>query len=74
MSWELKRGLEGMRRIVAQHKITGVYGTLIELLDVRHQLYSAVEVCISMRMPASQPVQCCCSPSNPSLCSSGSCG
>lgn len=56
MSWELKRGLEGMRRIVAQHKITGVYGTLIELLDVRHQLYSAVEVCISMRMPASQPV------------------
>ncbi|MCJ1424686.1 Structural maintenance of chromosomes protein 3 [Sticta canariensis] len=43
MPWELKKGLEGMRRIVAEHRIAGVYGTLIDLLDVRVQLYSAVE-------------------------------
>ena len=44
MSWEMRKGLEGMRRIVAEHCIPGVYGTLIDLLEVMQQLHSAVEV------------------------------
>ena len=48
MSWEMRRGLEGMRRLVAEHRIAGVYGTLIDLIDVMHQLYSAVEVSFSL--------------------------
>ncbi|KAK9806507.1 hypothetical protein WJX73_005362 [Symbiochloris irregularis] len=44
MPWDVRRGLEAMRRLVTQHAISGVYGTLIDLLDVLQQLYTAVEV------------------------------
>ena len=44
MAWDMRRGLEAMRRLVAAHRIPGVYGTLIDLLDVMRQLHTAVEV------------------------------
>ena len=44
MAWEVRRGLEGMRRVVKQNRIQGVHGVLIDLLDVIQGLQVAVEV------------------------------
>ena len=43
MAWEIRRGLEGMRRVVRENRIPGVHGVLIDLLDVMDSLHLAVE-------------------------------
>jgi len=44
MDREMARGLASVRRIVKQHKIEGVYGTLAELIEVNDKYRTAVEV------------------------------
>lgn len=40
---DVTRGLNSVKRLVAQHRIQGVHGTLMELFDCPHQLNTAVE-------------------------------
>ena len=58
MSWELGKGLEGMRRVVAEHRIPGVLGPLIDLLSVMDQLHTAVEVCADSLCGPYTPLAC----------------
>jgi hypothetical protein len=44
MPRDVNRGINSVRRLVRQHGITGVHGTLIELISCQPQLYTAVEV------------------------------
>ena len=57
MAWEVRRGLEGMRRVVRENRIQGVHGVLIDLLEVKHgtSLHCAVEarsLCLLASLPA----------------------
>ena len=44
MAWEVRRGLDGMRKVVRENCIQGVHGVLIDLMDVMASLHCAVEV------------------------------
>ena len=44
MPRDVHRGINSVKRFVRQHRIEGVHGTLIELIDCLPQLYTAVEV------------------------------
>ena len=44
MAWEIRRGLDGMRKVVRENRIQGVHGVLIDLMDVMTSLHCAVEV------------------------------
>lgn len=44
MVYDIRHGIENAKRIVKQHNIQGVHGTLIELLDCMDSLHTAVEV------------------------------
>lgn len=44
MAFDISKGLMGMRRVIKEHKIEGVHGTLIDLIDCVPQLTVAAEV------------------------------
>ncbi len=44
MALDIAKGLASVRHIVAQHGIGGVYGTLVELLEVEERFQAAAEV------------------------------
>lgn len=41
---DIRRGLNSVRRIVKEYKITGVFGPIVELLDCDEKFFTAVEV------------------------------